>query len=265
MSILKIEFIIYLFPSISSMNLDLKINHFGSPDSQDIDVFVLIGEEVVSPMKHHIAVNLCKSYTKRVASQLSVDEDLLDVNLCKVKDGVMVWCAKGYSDESNNALLATYDKHQQRHPCFVTRKMDRVLDYKIHRAIRCFLGSLDRSQYRADIQLILKANKNLGQRILLVESLDLLNLNWSKTINVADKMKKAVVQILQCLALFSGKELFSKQELRDYYPCMTPFIDRKSPKLEDYTALHELIIVFIKNIKLLYPNLLDKCEIEASQ
>ncbi len=242
------------------MNKDLKLNIFGSSDSQDVDVLVLL-DEIILPLKHHQCVNMCKSYTKMVAEQLGLDENNVDVNLCKVENGVMVWCAKGYADETNNALLATYNDHKQTHPCFVTQKLPRLVDYKIHRAIRCFLGSLTRSQYRDLVKSALNPKQTLNERMLCAQIIDMSQLEWSRTINVADKLKRSVVQLLQCISLIDGQELYTKQELRQYYPNMTHFINRDTPTTEDYNNLQLLINIFADKIRLKRPDLLNKCEL----
>ena len=99
------------------------------------------------------------SHRLRFGSQDSIDEDVLYVfetmpsfsecqsfcgegddnrNIVVVVDGVITNSFKGIPDETNNALLATYDLHEQECENPVTQKVERNILLKTVRSTKSF-------------------------------------------------------------------------------------------------------------------------------
>jgi hypothetical protein len=137
---------------------EVRFNVHGSRDSIDVDVAVAVpsAEEdfwMSRSRKPHELVAECARYASPVAAILGCEVGKVNCNIVVVRGGVLVWVAKGDSSESNNALLATYSLHKQVCGPFATRKVERNINAKIHRAVRSALGCFTRTNYRIVVKV----------------------------------------------------------------------------------------------------------------
>lgn len=196
----------------------------GSENSLDEDVYVII-ENALNNQESKI---LCESYK------------LFNANLITIKDSQVSWCYKGTIDECNNSILATYHLHKQYYPNPITKRMDRDLDLKIDRTIRGLLSIVSRTQHRIKVKEALKSDC----RDFKIKVLDNIFFNEIKDFNKKNTLeniyKFIAFQIGQTLALIEdGVELFTKNQVGNYYPRLQDFMDRKS-ETDPYVLDHYL-------------------------
>lgn len=244
----------------------LKFNIHGSEDSLDIDVFVEVDDHWMNPNhKPNILVAECTRLAGPVAGLIGVQENLVNCNICVVRDGVIVWCAKGDATESNNALLRTYSLHrQQKFPCFVQRTVERNVNAKIHRAVRGVLGTFTRTQYRVEVKACLRSKVALRERVRVLKGLDLSDLVWESSVDnamIVDELKRAAFQTGQLLLLLRGVEVFTKSEVSRSIAGMEVFMKRAVAQREDMQRLQQVISEMLDLIIAYEPCVLDEVEI----
>ncbi|MDB2686177.1 hypothetical protein N9Y42_03125 [Mariniblastus sp.] len=181
------------------------------------------------------------SHRLRFGSQDSVDEDALYVfeslpsfsecqafcgqgddnrNIVTVVDGVIAQSFKGITDETNNALLATFDLHKQECENPVTQTVVRNVLLKNVRATRIILSLLSRTKYRPEVKAALRSNNQQHrQQVLQTIDFDSLEIN-------PDSRKSIAFQLGQALALNQGHELYSKSMLKNHFSELTPYLNR---------------------------------------
>lgn len=147
-------------------------------------------------------------------------------NIIVINDGIVIASYKGTIDEVNNSLFRTYPLHKQEFPLLITRTVERDIILKDIRVIRKILSTFTRTQYRTEVKKALRGSwqdklnllKNLDYY-----SIDLDNLEKSSKI---DLLKSFAFQIGQALALHNGVELYTKNEIREYFPDLENYIQR---------------------------------------
>ena len=198
----------------------------------------------------------------RFGSQDSIDEDVLYVfqslpsfqecqafcrqgednrNIVVVVDGAIAQSFKGIPDEASNALLATYDLHQQEFENPVTKKVVRNVLTKSVRATRVVLSMLSRSRYRPDIKPALRSNSQAA-RLKVLREIDFSSLDLGP-----EPCKSIAFQLGQSLALNQGHELYTKSEVKAFDPKLVSFLDRKS--VSSLSPLNELRDRFLDSMR----------------
>lgn len=183
----------------------------GSSNSLDVDAYVIVPE----PMSLQEAKRLCDSYRD------------INANLLVIKDGVVQWCYKGTVDECNNSILATYGLHQQSAINPVERSLPRSYALKMMRTVRGLLSYHSRTEKREDVKKSLQSSDML-LKIDTLCSIDLRTVSDYQKSSLVETYKFFAFQLGQTLALLKDNvELFTKNEVADYYPELRGYLERK--------------------------------------
>lgn len=221
-------------------------NIFGSEDSRDIDVMIFL-EEIPS-------IQNCKTLCAKYEHELTIEPrtKAVDVNLCKVVDGIVEQCHKGSIDEVNNMLYYTYDRHVQAHPAQVTRPVERNVHLKVARALRGILSHLSRTEFRSEVKAALISH-DAGKMMACLEAITESGFNWDITKNnsTSELFAKTIgFQAGQVVGLFSGMELFSKSSISAHYPQLRELLYGGYSK----SNLDNTVVWLLHYIRLNYPS-----------
>lgn len=221
-------------------------NIFGSEDSRDIDVMIFL-DEIPS-------IQNCKTLCAKYEHELAIEPrtKAVDVNLCKVVDGVVVQCHKGSIDEVNNMLYYTYDRHVQVHPAQVSRPVERNVHLKVARALRGILSHLSRTEFRSEVKAALishDADRMMECLLKIIES----DFDWDivKNNSTCELFAKTLAfQAGQVVGLMGGIELYSKSSITAHYPQLSTLLYGGYSKSD----LDNTVFWLLHYIKLNYPN-----------
>lgn len=214
--------------------MDIKFNIYGSENSRDIDIMVVV--EKIGNVEE--AKKTIESYS---AILTPLFDKPLDVHLITVENGVVIDCSHGSIDEINNSLYDTYNLHNQSCEAVITRKVDRNVILKYTRAIRSILTFYSRvPELRPIIKPALKGT--LKNRIDALKHIDVnIYSPLGRNKEIDDIYKVIAFQISQALGLFESKEIYTKTDAYALYPELKPYLCR------DYTSLNDLQL-YIKKL-----------------
>lgn len=217
------------------------LQFFGSSSSQDYDVAVFVDE--IPPIAEAHA--LCKYYNDSIgnmAKACGMPDKPVNSNLVVIHDGQIIDCHKGTPDELNNSLIDTFQHHMQFYGQMVTGRIERDKEWKLLRTARVFLSFFSRTEDRVRIKSALRGN--LREKLAVLEGLDMVTASEAvkDKIGAGDFYKMLAFQIGQCLGLYRGLELYTKEDIADEYPLLAPFLFRKEnefhlPNIADYYKL----------------------------
>jgi hypothetical protein len=208
---------------------DLIYYIHGSSDSTDKDVIY-----VLDTMP---SITECKKFCD--------GKGINNGNIITVKDGIVLSAFKGSVDEVNNSLLSTYSLHEQKFPLIITHKVKRDVILKDIRVVRKILSTFTRTQYRKTVKEALRGSWH--NKISLLKNLDYgsIDLDNVEKSSKKDLLKSFAFQIGQALALHNGVELYTKREIREYFPDLEPYIQRNdtSPdKMVEYIRKYATLL-----------------------
>lgn len=191
---------------------------FGSDDSSDVDVMFYLSELP--------EMQICRKIATEAESLISSDKEI-DVNLCCVKDGLVVDCLKGTIDEVNNMIYYTHQLHEQKYESPIVKLYDRNVEKKTARALRGILSFISRTQYRDIVKPALR-----GTAKDKIDALKKINLEYITDLGkdklaIQDFYKLFVFQIGQAIPLIlSRKELYTKKDIVTEFPMLEPYLYR---------------------------------------
>jgi len=196
----------------------------GSENSLDVDAYVIIPE----PLSLQDAKRLCDSYKD------------INANLLSVKNGVVDWCYKGTVDECNNSILATYGLHKQKFDIPVEHALPRSYALKMIRTVRGLLSYHSRTEKREDVKKALQTNDML-MKLDVLSSIDLRSVDDYQKTSITETYKFFAFQLGQTMALLKdGVELFTKNQVGEYYPELQVYLQRQEgvapDALQDFWA-----------------------------
>lgn len=196
-------------------------NIFGSHDSTDIDAVVYLDELPV-------LIEDRKKLSTKIGQELGENYNVI---IAKVKHGIIVDCTypKASPDSLNNAVLATYNNHQQIHPRLVERKVVRNEILAIYKTIRILSTYLTRTQFRTLIRPTINWRFDLKLKIQKLKCVDFGMIKEFNQVNMkdADIWKTFGFYVVQNYALLKYKiELYTKHELVKFEPRIEPFLYR---------------------------------------
>ena len=206
----------------------------GSADSRDNDIYYNFDEMP----EFNDCVKFCK-------------EDLSENrNIIVIKDGIVTNCFKGTVDEVNNGLFQTYHLHQQEHPLFVTRMVERDILIKYIRVLRCLLSHCSRTQYRSIVKKALNSS-NWSEKIEVLEKIEISQITgFGKNGSREDVLKVFAFQLGQIINLEYGIESYTKSDVAKYFPTLRPFLYRENTRNLEPIIFHiDLFICKLKRIK----------------
>jgi RNA ligase len=196
----------------------------GSPDSCDNDVAYFVKQ--IPPAK------VCTAFCQQGSTLHNEDRNII---LCE--NGIVKWCLKGYPDETNNAILATWRLHKSniisRNSklsafCPISTVVKRNVVYKVCRTTLSVLGlcihqpeQKQQPEFRARVKRTLRSHDH-AQRIRSLAGIDFSVLRLS-----ANSWKSIAFQLAQCTELVKGNEIYTKLDVVKLYPGIAPLIQRK--------------------------------------
>lgn len=200
------------------MKIIAKYIH-GSHDSNDIDIFYVV-DKIDSFQEAKI---FCDS---------SHNENR---NIIVIENGIVVDCYKGTCDEIQNSLLTTYHLHKQEYSLLIKDKVDRDVELKAIRVVRCILSHCSRTHYRPFIKNALSSN-DFNFRLLTLKTIDFNTIdNYIKNTNV-EVFKVFAFQLAQILGLHRDIEIYTKSDAVKLFPSLEKYLYR-----EEYANPADLI------------------------
>lgn len=206
----------------------------GSHDSLDVDTYYVFNK---LPSKQE-----CKEFCDNIKDE--------NANIIVIKNGIVTDCYKGTNDEVNNGLVDTYSLHEQEYPLLITKRINRDILMKCLRATRGILSYLTRTEYRPIIKKAL--NGNWKDRIDCLNQIDFSSIDFDslqKTFNKKDILKVFSFQIGQTLGLLNGIELYTKQDIANYYPLLKEYLYRESDSTKNLLKMLDIFIDKMNEIK----------------
>ncbi len=147
-------------------------------------------------------------------------------NLATIKGVTIEECFIGSPDELNNSLIATYKLHEQECP-MTLRPVERDVFLKFIRATRIILTLLTRTQYRVLVKSALKSY-NLANRLDALKQIDISDIqSFGAKGGDEDVLKKIAFQCGQYILLLEGIEVYTKHQICEHFPDLTPYIYRR--------------------------------------
>lgn len=220
----------------------IKFNIFGSKSSKDYDVLVFtnalgtIDENHATVKKNNETIRqlfLDKGWpVKEINSNLGV----LDEN------GMLSKVFKGTPDEVNNSCYYTYDRHEQMHPLAIKSAIVRTefyTDLKLKRCFRFIISFYSRiPEWRSSIKEAMRGT--FDQRIECVKKIDFrIHTEFPGKKELKEDIYKVLAfQLAQTILLCEhGLEIYSKEEVLEYFEYLENFINRKEISKNDLDYL----------------------------
>src|SRR5574343_389028 len=171
---------------------------FGSDDSSDVDVMFYLPELP--------DLQICRQIATQAESLIISDKEI-DVNLCSVKDGLVIDCMKGTIDEVNNMILFTHDLHEQKYATPIIHLHKRNLELKAAPALRGTAQDKINALKNIDLESIV----DMGKDKLVIQ----------------DFYKLFAFQIGQTIPLIEHDlQLYTKKDIAKLYPMLEPYLYR---------------------------------------
>lgn len=181
----------------------------GSQDSIDCDVVYIVDEMPTAQD--------CAAFCSADPSE--------NRNLAVVRNGIVEQCFKGFPDEVNNALLATYPLHAQRDALLISHAVERDTLLKQLSVLRKLVMEFRGTELARESRKALK--NGFAERLKFAETADLRTVRWELPEPGQMEAKKRIAfQIGQVLALEEGAELYTKQAIAEYMPALKPYLYR---------------------------------------
>lgn len=228
------------YDSIHTKNLQDYIDTnpfivFGSSDSEDTDILVIVDEPITSIQQCR---EICNTYLP------------LDSNLATVENGELTWVFKGTVDEVNNSILDTYYNLDQFYSCPVKNRLIRDKELKVQRCVRGLLSMCSRTKYRENVKQALKS-EDMVYKFDVLCSINFNEINeFPKKGNIKDVYKFIGFQLAQTISLLRGFQKYTKESVCEIHGTtkLKPFIykeDNVNP-----TVINE----HIRKLRKLYEN-----------
>lgn len=200
---------------------DISFQLFGSHDSVDVDVVFFVAQ--LGSIQENLELGKKLGAALKFAGQL---EPKINPNLAVVQEGRLVAVYKGTVDELNNSLYHTYDLHPQQFPRQIQFLLPRDKELKLLRTLRKSLSFFTRTDYRKEIKTALRAG--FSAQLEFMKSVDLTGIP-PKADTEVDCWKVITFSVAQVLALETGHELYTKQEVIRAFPGLEGIMQRRTP------------------------------------
>jgi hypothetical protein len=178
------------------------------------------------PPTRDVCKNMCLEYDRL----LKLDGVDANHNLCTVKEGMVDWVYKGTIDEVNNSMLDTFELHNQYdYGNAITKRMDRDIHLKAVRGLRIILSFFSRGECRKEVKAALKGGINDKiecLEMLIPRILTSYHLNKGVLTEI-EAYKTIAFQIGQVYGLYTDIELYTKQDIARWFPCLAPYLKRE--------------------------------------
>lgn len=229
-----------------------QYNFFGSEDSIDKDVFILVDSLPESDIREQELRKELASKIKKEIRSLGFD---WNISLIVVKDGIVVdnVYPVGSIDSLNNSLFKTYSNHKQDYSCFVNRMVDRNKPLAIYKTVRQIMTTCSRTEFRPFIKPNLKGLHDFDAKLNALLEIDFTKIETFNQPNEDDLScwKIIVFYLLQNMLLLQNIEVYSKSEILNFYPEFKNFILRNPLTISDKRRLTKTLSDYIYRIKMI--------------
>lgn len=225
-------------------------NIFGSADSRDLDVAVVVPDAIdavslksheLTLLEQQIAQNITKARENAGLKQLPVDVTLVLLN----EAGNIRWTSKGTPTKTNNVILHTYALHTQQHACIikssvVRRRLDELVQLggAIQRSVtNAYFKQLPHSK---DLNFLGRQIEKLRHTVLTPS---IIRGGIAADLLPHKRCKALAFQIAITHSLFlHNKEIFTKQDVYEAYPEISSFfVDEPDAADASFYALNQLL------------------------
>jgi hypothetical protein len=223
-------------------NFPFPFYHYGSDDSKDQDVVIIIPEEIMPQIQEErktMLNRLVSDYQKEWNATLATIENGY------LKDTIY---PKSWIDSLNNALFTTYYLHPQVYENPIRGLVKRNKLLAIYKTARTTLALLTRTHLRAEIRPIING---IHQFHLKIKALKIVNLteiadfNQKNTKN-EDIWKTFAFYIGQNISLIENNiEIYTKKDLLLYHPSLENLIYRRAITPQDKSVLQTYLTHWI--------------------
>lgn len=236
------------------MNLsNLPFQIFGSKSSRDYDVIVFVDDIGTIQESHELISKLDKLLA------IELPDKPINCNIAVLEDGMIKRVFKGYPLEVNNSAFYTYDNHRQFYANHIKKTYELTEDikhFKLKRCLRFILSFYSRvPEWRLEIKEAMRGDFKM--RLEACRKIDfVLHKEFPKKKDpVEDIYKTFTFQIVQTLALMQGIEIYSKEDVIEYWIQLEPLINRKPIDNTDLTRLQNLFNFLLRECELAMPNM----------
>jgi hypothetical protein len=222
---------------------------FGSKSSKDYDVLFFV-DELKSIKENHDLIKMLNTSVKKFLIDNGQPDKPVNTNLGILNDGKLITVFKGTYDEVNNSLFYTYTLHTQFYPNRITSTYDRTSDFfkhlKLKRCYRFLLSFYSRTELRSEIKGALKGNFKLRWDVLSKIDLRTWTQFPEKKDDLVDIYKVMAFQLAQTIELFSGVEIYTKEDALIRYPELHAFLLREPHDSFDLYYLNVHLVHLLK-------------------
>lgn len=206
------------------MEVKYKIRH-GSEDSIDEDFYLVVDTIPTKP--------------EFIELKKTMD---IDANIITIENGSVTACLKGITDEINNSIYYTFNRHTQEIENPIKTLVERDVFPKLSMVIRELLAFCSRTQYRSEIKRVMKP-ANIYDRMMVLGSIDLTSIETFEKNTTEEVYKFFAQQIGMILPLLnSRKELFTKRDISAGYPMLKSYLYREETDAEDLQYMLEILV-----------------------
>lgn len=222
--------------------MEMKFNIYGSPSSADCDVMVFVDEMPTTIQSQRELIVECNNQLQQYFAKN------VDCHLAKLsEDGTISAASDGTIDEVNNSIIDTFYFHTQYFPLFVESRIDRDVELKIKRCVRCILTFFSRTDLRTNIKFALKDGR-VSERLKICKDINFVKFTdfGSKNKDAAYIYKTIAFQLIQTILLIKGIEIYTKEDAVKYFPKLSNFINRIDITTHDLINMQSVYEEFIK-------------------
>jgi len=209
----------------------IKFQIFGSKSSQDYDVLVFV-DKLGTISENHELIKKLNIELETIFNDAVMSYKKVNANIGILENGQIVKVFKGYPFEVNNAMLFTYENHKQLCDQYITKAYPLTKDIahlKLKRCLRFILSFYSRiPEWRPDIKAAMrgdfKKRLDMASKINFTKYTDF----PGKDELIEDIFKVIAFQLAQTTLLLKGIQIYSKEEVLDYFPEFESFIKRQN-------------------------------------
>jgi hypothetical protein len=225
----------HVIPTSEDENIKSFVH--GSKDSTDIDrLYLFPGTSLPSH----------KQCVEFVHSSGTEDRNMFVIGTEDDQDtGYVKECFKGSADELNNAFFTTYHLHEQTFPLPIRAKINRCVPLKCCNTLLSLLVKVRRSSVRDAVVKALRGY-DFDSRRACLKSINYETLAGQLN---PDDIKFCAFRLGQTLGLVQGKELFTKQEISEYYPDLRALLYRESQDLKIIERYKNMFLEAMSRVK----------------
>lgn len=204
----------------------LSFRH-GSKDSKDIDMVYIFPKEPSSKE--------CVQFSEKLKDE--------DVNIITLKNNFVSFSYKGSPDETNNSLLATVPKFEQKFKLPIEKKVQRIVPLKVCNTILSILIIIRKYEFYREGTIEVLSSFDFEKRRKYLNTVDFTKLKLT-----IEEIKYLAFRLGQTIALIYGKEIYTKIELGEMFDDLNPLLKREE-NTQNLKILNQYSGIFLKELE----------------